>query len=455
MRPGLQVIGGGRARRGEREGERMSITADVEAPLEALFDEIEAREDEIVALTRELIRIPTVNPPGLDYGPCAERLGERLRRRGFEIAYVRAEGAPGDSDAHPRINLVARWESGRPGPCVHFNGHIDVVEPGQGWTVDPFEGLVRDGRVWGRGACDMKGGLAAAVIAAEALVDSGLVQAGAIEISGTADEESGGYGGVAWLAERGWFSAPRVDHVIIPEPLNVDRVCIGHRGVWWAEIETRGRIAHGSMPFLGDSAIRHMNAVTERLEKDLYPALARRRSDMPVVPEGARQSTLNINSIHGGQAEPAGGGLPSPLVADSCRMVIDRRFLIEETLDDVRAEVRDLLDALTRERAGFDYVLRELFAVAPTLADRDGPVASATARAVRRVLGREPQFVCSPGTYDQKHVDRIGRLKDCIAYGPGVLDLAHQPDEWVGIGDMVASAKVMALASLGLLAAGR
>src|SRR5438067_103498 len=88
------------------------------------------------------------------------------------------------------------------------------------------------------------------------------------EIAARADEESGGYGGVAYLAERGWFSKRRVDHVIIPEPLNVDRVCIGHRGVWWAEVATEGRIAHGSMPFLGDSAIRHMAAVLEMLERD-------------------------------------------------------------------------------------------------------------------------------------------------------------------------------------------
>jgi succinyl-diaminopimelate desuccinylase len=428
----------------------MTLATDLEAPLDQLFDRIEARSDEIVALTRDLIRIPTVNPPGADYRPCAELLGERLRRRGFEISYVRAGGAPGDSDLAPRINVIARREGSRPGPCVHFNGHIDVVEPGAGWSFDPFEGLVRDGRVWGRGACDMKGGIASAIIALEALVDSGLELPGALEFSGTADEESGGYGGVAYLAERGWFSAPRVDHVIIPEPLNVDRVCIGHRGVWWAEIETKGRQAHGSMPFLGDSAIRHMNAVTDKLERELYPSLSRRVSDMPVVPDGARQSTLNINSIHGGLSEEF-SGLPSALVADSCRMIIDRRFLIEESLDDVRGEVRTILESLTRERAGFSYVLKELFSVAPTMADRDGPVAAAAARAVRRVLGREAQFICSPGTYDQKHVDRIGKLKDCIAYGPGVLDLAHQPDEWVGIDDMVAAAKVMALAALGLV----
>jgi succinyl-diaminopimelate desuccinylase len=173
-----------------------------------------------------------------------------------------------------------------------------------------------------------------------------------------------------------------------------------------------------------------------------------------VVPDGARQSTMNINSVHGGEAESF-EGLPAPCVADSCRMVIDRRFLIEEALSSVQDEVKALLDKLAQERPGFRYKMRDLFSVQPTMADRNGPVASATAQAVREILGREAQIVCSPGTYDQKHVDRIGKLKDCIAYGPGVLDLAHRPDEWVGIQDMVDSAKVMALAAVNLLTRGQ
>jgi succinyl-diaminopimelate desuccinylase len=418
--------------------------------IEAVLREIEAREDQVVALTQDLIRFPTVNPPGEAYQPCAEYLGNRLAKRGFRVEYIRAEGTPGDSDKYPRINVVARHEGKSKGPCVHFNSHLDVVQTGAGWTVDPFGGEVKDGKVYGRGACDMKGGLAASVVAVEALLDSGLDIPGAIEISGTVDEESGGYGGVAYLAERGWFSKPRVDHVIIPEPLNVDRVCIGHRGVWWAEIETLGRIAHGSMPFLGDSAIRHMTAVLEKIERELYPALAARHSDMPVVPEGARQSTMNINSMHGGEGEEF-TGLPVPCVADSCRMIIDRRFLIEETIESVKGEVAALLDRVAKERPSFKYKMRELFSVQPSMADRDGPVASATAKAVRQILGKDAEIVCSPGTYDQKHVDRIGKLKDCIAYGPGVLDLAHQPDEWVGIADMINAAKVMAVSTVDLL----
>jgi succinyl-diaminopimelate desuccinylase len=421
--------------------------------IDALCNSIDERRDELVELTRDLIRFPTVNPPGEAYVPCAEFIGKRLASRGFAESYVRAEGTPGDSARYPRLNVIARRESATPGPCVHFNGHIDVVQTGVGWTVDPFAGTIRNGRIFGRGACDMKGGIAASIVAVEALTDSGRRLPGVLEISGTVDEESGGYGGVHYLAERGWFSPPRVDHVIIPEPLNVDRVCIGHRGVWWAEIETHGRIAHGSMPFLGDCAVRHMNAVLDRFEAELYPKLAARRTDMPVVPTGARQSTLNINSIHGG-LEELEDGLPSPCVADSCRMVIDRRWLIEEDLAGVKAEVKALLDRLTRDRPGFTYTLRDIFEVNPTLADRNGPVAGRTAAAIRRVIGREPEFICSPGTYDQKHIDRVGKLRDCIAYGPGILDMAHQPDEYVLIDDLVASAKVMALAAASLLLRG-
>lgn len=423
--------------------------------VDRLHAEISARRDDLIALTQDLIRIPTLNPPGENYREICDYLDRRLRAAGFETELIRAKGAPGDSDRHPRWNIIARRAGAHPGACVHFNSHIDVVEVGHGWSVDPFGGAMIDGKIYGRGACDMKGGLAASIIAAEAFIATCPDYAGAIEISGTADEESGGFGGVAYLAERGYFSPGRVDHVIIPEPLGKDRICLGHRGVWWAEIETHGEIAHGSMPFLGDCAVRHMGAVVARMEERLFPALAARRTEMPVVPEGARHSTLNINSIHGGEPEQAADytGLPSPCVPDRCRMVIDRRFLIEEDIGAVESEIRDLLDSLRSGRAGFDYTLRELHRVLPTMTDRDAPVVGAVARAVDQVFGHAADYVVSPGTYDQKHIDRIGRLKNCIAYGPGILDLAHKPDEYVGIEDMEQSALVMALALAELLGA--
>jgi succinyl-diaminopimelate desuccinylase len=418
--------------------------------LAGLFARIEEQRGALVELTRELVQIPTINPPGNAYEACAHHLGDRLARAGFETTYVRAEGAIGDSDRFPRINLIARREGRSPGPCVHFNGHIDVVEPGDGWSLNPFAGAVRDGKLYGRGACDMKGGIAAAVVALESILEAGIEFGGALELSATADEESGGYGGVAYLAERGWFSPPRVDHVIIPEPLDVDRICIGHRGVWWAEIETLGKTGHGSMPFLGVCAIRHMAAFLNRIERQLMPKLAGRQTAMPVVPREARQPTLNLAAIHAGPAEGL-AGLPSPLVADRCRLVIDRRFLIEEQLTDVKAEVVAILEQLCHDRPGFRYRIKDVMEVQPTLTRRDAPVVRAVAAAIERVLGQPPDVVVSPGTYDQKHIHQIGGLQDCIAYGPGILAMAHQPDEYVVIDDLVKAAKVMAAATLGLL----
>jgi succinyl-diaminopimelate desuccinylase len=431
-----------------------------------LLAHIDAQRDELVALTQALVRVPTVNPPGDAYTACAQLLGERLRSRGFAVEYVRSEGAPGDSAAYPRTNVIARLErlggsaSSGNGECVHFNSHIDVVEAGSGWTVDPFGGVVKDGKVYGRGTCDMKGGLASSVIACEALLDSGIDFRGSLEISGTVDEESGGFAGVGYLAERGYFSKPRVHHVIIPEPLGVDRICLGHRGVYWAEVQTQGRIAHGSMPFLGDSAINHMSAFIHLLETRLQPQLAQRRTAEPVEPPGARVSTLNINSIHGGQVEQRYAvdvrgwptqDTPAPVVAHSCRAVLDRRFIAEEKLDDVKRELLDMLEELKATRVGFQYEIREIMSFVPTATPKDAPVVEATARAIARVLGRQPQYIASPGTYDQKHMMRSGQLRDVIAYGPGILDLAHQPDEYVGIQELVDSAKVMALAALSLM----
>ena len=104
--------------------------------MQTVMDLIDGRTDDLVALTQDLIRFPTVNPPGEAYRPCAEYIGDRLKRRGFKVEYVRGEGSPGDSDKYPRTNVIARWEGVEPGPCVHFNSHIDVVEVGAGDNWD-------------------------------------------------------------------------------------------------------------------------------------------------------------------------------------------------------------------------------------------------------------------------------------------------------------------------------
>ena len=117
----------------------------------------------------------------------------------------------------------------------------------------------------------------------------------------------------------------------------------------------------------------------------------------------------------------------------------------------MRSEVTALLEGLRATRADFDYELTEINSVLPSMTDRDAPVVRTVAKAIHDVMGISPEYVASPGTYDQKHIDRIGKLKNCIAYGPGILELAHKPDEYIGIDDMVDAACVMGAALESLL----
>jgi succinyl-diaminopimelate desuccinylase len=137
--------------------------------IDRVFAAIDAATDEMVDFTAEMIRIPTVNPPGDAYEECARFIGQRLDDCGFTVEYLTAEGHPDHTPAHPRMNVVGLREGVTKRPLVHLNGHFDVVPAGAGWTVDPFGGVVRDGRIYGRGACDMKAGITAAIYAAEAI----------------------------------------------------------------------------------------------------------------------------------------------------------------------------------------------------------------------------------------------------------------------------------------------
>jgi succinyl-diaminopimelate desuccinylase len=414
----------------------------------AVFHAIEAMGDEMVAFLRGLTRIPTINPPGEEYRAGAEFIGAKLKDFGYSCQFVAADGRPEHTTMHPRINVIGHMEGCEPGPRLHFNGHFDVVPVGQGWTVDPFAGLVRDGKLFGRGTADQKAGIAASIFAVEAIRRSGIRLAGNVEQSGTVDEESGGFAGVAWLAEQGLIHKDRTDFVVITEPSNVDRICIGHRGVYWFKVVQHGRIGHGSMPYLGVNAADHLGDVIHEITYKLKPELAKRKTEMPVEPPGSRYASININSVFGGQPE---GGTQTPCVIDRAGAIFDRRFLAEERLEDVKSEVRRLLDSLCAKNPAARYTLEDLMIVHPTQTDPSSILVRAVESSIERVLGNRPPLVASPGTYDQKHVTRIGHIQDCIAYGPGILELAHQPDEYVVIEDLIQSAKVMALTAMSLL----
>ena len=413
--------------------------------------QVEAAREEIVAFTAELIRVPTVNPPGASYRDCAELIGRRLRAAGLDVQYVEAEGFPEHTAEHPRVNVVGRGVGEGAGKRIHLNGHFDVVPPGEGWSVDPFGGVVRAGRIYGRGASDMKSGIAAAIFAVEAIQRAGIDLRGAVAVSGTVDEESGGFAGVAHLCRTGLISARNTDYAIIPEPFGPDRVCVGHRGVYWFDVVARGRTAHGSMPHLGRNAVEHMGAVLEAFRTGLAPALASRRSKLPVVPEDSRRPSLNVNTIDGGQA---GEAVQSPCVADRCTATFDRRFIPEESFEEVRQEIEHLVAQVAAEDPGRRLDIVDRMVVHPVKTPPGSPLVTALSNAVREVRGGDPALVASPGTYDQKHFARIGGVEHCVAYGPGQLTQAHQPDESCSVDDLVACTQVLALTVLELAGLG-
>jgi succinyl-diaminopimelate desuccinylase len=316
---------------------------------------------------------------------------------------------------------------------VHLNGHYDVVPVGSDWTRDPFGGELADGFVYGRGAADMKSGLAAQVIAAEAVRRVGF--SGTIVQSAVPDEETVGVrnAGMGWLVEQGLLEG---DAVIITEPFGPDGVGIGHKGAIWGEITLHGKQAHGSSPRLGVNAVEAMARYLARLDAELRPRLDERITDLGVTPPESIHSTLSFDTIHGGAA--------TNIVPDRCTVTFNRRLLPGEDLDEAR---RELLAPLDGQR----YEYRETYSTEPTLVSTGEPVVQAACRAVRR-LGLEPRILISAGSDDQRFVVHRAGITNSLVYGPGTTGLSHISDERISVDDLVLGTKGLALILADLLA---
>jgi succinyl-diaminopimelate desuccinylase len=395
--------------------------------------------DDLVALLQRLIRLPTVNPPGDGYEDFCTAFRQTLDELGYatEILRVPAERldalAP-HAGGRPRPNLLATLANGA-GPTVHLNGHYDVVPVGNDWTRDPFGGELDDGWVYGRGAADMKSGLAAQVIAVEALRRT-TGWAGTIVHSAVPDEETVGVdnAGMGFLVEQGRLAG--ADAVIITEPFGPDGVGIGHKGAIWGEITLFGRAAHGSSPRLGVNAVEAMARYLARLDAELRPQLDRRITDLGVTPPESIHSTLSFDTIRGGEA--------TNIVPDRCTVTFNRRLLPGEDLDAAR---RELLAPLE----GVAHTYRETYSTEPTLVSTDEPVVQAACRAVRR-LGLEPRILISAGSDDQRFVVHRAGIANSLVYGPGTTALSHIADERISVADLVLGTQGLALILADLLA---
>lgn len=410
----------------------------------------EAMLDEAVAFLQGLLRIPTVNPPGDAYPACAHYIGERLQSLGYSVEYIDlspeeiAEFAPYGAGL-PRTNVIGRLPGARSTPVMHFNGHMDVVPAGRGWSGDPFGGNVREGRIYGRGASDMKGGLAAQVYAIEAIRRAGFTLRGTVEQSGVVDEESTGNrnAGMGLLVERGYIRRVETDYVVITEPLNVDNLCLGHRGALWGEITFIGRQTHSSTPACGLNAIEHIAEFIVEARRDLTSRLQERVNGYSVTPPEASAASLTFTTINGGTNINS--------VPDRCTVAFDRRLVTGERLEDARSELHELLDRYAGRVPGLRYEYSERYAAEPTWVSDETPLVQTFAQAVESVCGHAPGRVSSPGSDDQRFVVHNAGIEQCIVYGPGEITQAHIIDESLAIADLLASMKVMALATASLL----
>lgn len=376
-------------------------------------------QENVVRLTSDLIKFPTINPPGDERQVC-EFIASWLDKRGINASLL--EEVPGRTN----VEAVVEGDLG-PGRTLVLNGHTDVVPVGNGWTREPFSGEVEDGRVYGRGSADMKGGLAAMMVAAEAAHKHRTRLRGRLILQAVADEEVGGPAGTGFLVRRGLSG----DLAIVGEPTGMD-VCVCHKGVIRFDVTTFGKSAHSSVPWEGKSAILAMCTVMDAL-RDYGARLAKDRVH-PML--GA--PTVNIGVIEGGVAVN--------FVPDRCRIVAERRLVPPETIEQTVREVT----VLVSKAAGAAGVKHELVFKSESMtsdASDEKEKVQVVLDAKRLATGGEemPSPKGFLATCDARFLSNDARIPSLI-FGPGSLAQVHAPDEYVHASELGIAAKVYALA---------
>ena len=358
--------------------------------------------DSVITLLRDLVAIDSVNPSlvsgGAGEAAVAERIAAALRAAGIDVELT--EVAPG------RPNVVGVVEGKAPGRTLMLCGHTDTV--GVEGVTAPFDPVVRDGRLYGRGSQDMKSGVAAMVDAAVRAAQDGGLPRGRLVVAAVADEEHASVGAEALVETHS------ADSAVVTEPTDL-RVATAHKGFEWVEVETRGRAAHGSRPADGRDAILHMGRVLGRLEA----VEAGFRASL-VHPRLGRAS-LHASTIHGGQA--------LSVYPDRCVLGVERRTLPGEPSDVGLTEVRETLSALARADRDFDASARQLLTRPPHEIADDHPVCSALRQIlIRRGLAADPTGMSF--WTDAAILGRAGT--PAVLFGPTGAGL-HGPDEYVEI----------------------
>lgn len=380
--------------------------------------------DDTVRLLRDLVRIDSVNPELVDgaagEAEIAAYVAGELRDAGLEVET--REATPG------RVSVVGRLRGdGGPGPSFMLNAHTDTV--GVEGMEDPFSAGLRDGRVYGRGAYDMKGGLAACIAAAKALSEAGAPFPGELLVAAVADEEHSSVGTADVLT--GYSS----DAAVVTEPTELE-LCTAHKGFAWLAVETRGRAAHGSQFEVGRDANMRMGRVLSRLEE--LEREVRSRDPHPL---------LGPPSLH---APLLQGGTGISTYADRCTLRIERRTVPGETGEQVEREVEQILEEL-REAPDFEASLETVLVRNPFEVDADSGVVRTLEAASERVLGSPPEHVGENPWMDSALLADAGI--ETAVMGPRG-EGAHAVEEWVEVESVVDLARILSAAANDYLGTG-
>jgi succinyl-diaminopimelate desuccinylase len=379
------------------------------------------QEDQVATICRDLVRFQTVNPPG-DERACAEYVAGYLEESGFSVEIL--------SHTSERASVVARLKGNGQLPGLLFSGHLDVVPVGaEKWLHEPFEGEVVEGKLWGRGASDMKGGDASILAAARAIASANIPLQGDLILAFTAGEE-GEQLGASEVAKR--TDIAPVQAVVIAEPSGND-VYIAEKGAFWLEITTHGKTAHGSAPELGKNAIMMMANLLRELDQQEVPF-----QQHPLL----GGFTRSINTIT--------GGVKTNVVPDNCAVTIDQRTVPGQDHSEILRQVEDLINDQVRQDPDFNASVEVINDRIPISSSSDDPVVQKFYDIVAEVTGTRPEP--KGVAYYTDGVALVPAFDaPLIICGPGDAKLAHQPNEFVEVDKMVQAAQIYALAIARLL----
>lgn len=372
-------------------------------------------------LVRQLIQLDTGNPPGAE-DKAVQVVGSALRELGFEIQYFEPEPR--------RTSLVARLRGQGGGRSLILNGHVDTGPLVEGWSKDPWAGVLEGRRLYGHGVGDMKGGVAAMVTAARAVVEAAAPRRGDLVLMIVADETSGGHKGSGYVVRQ---IAPPGQMAVMCEPARGDFVRIAHRGAVWLEATVTGRSGQGGRPETGVNAIEMTARIITAIYRELAPRwLSRTHPHLP-------SPSVNVGVIS--------GGVKPNVIPGVCRVQLDRRTLPGERVPEVLEEIRATAEAVLHG-TGASARIRELLHVDPGEVDPGADIVRACCHAFEQVTGRVPALT-GTGGFTDAHWVLDGWKIPAVSFGPWYLNAEDRsvtgiPDEWIDLDDALTGARVYA-----------